>query len=143
MLAFLSPAWVAALHDAASRDQRLAAAAGDVSLVVEQHVTGGPAGNVTYHVVLDHGRVAVAHGPAPAPGPDLRLVQDHATAVGIADGTGSAQRAFMAGRLRVGGDLRALLRHQEVLAGLHDVFAEVRATTDLGSNPAPVGGEAV
>jgi hypothetical protein len=35
----------------------------------------------------------------------------------------------MTGRLRVGGDLRALLANTEVLAQLDDVFAAVRART--------------
>ena len=51
----------------------------------------------------------------------------------IAAGSSSAQRAFMTGRLRVGGDLRVLLAHGEALAQLDDVFAGVRART------APVG----
>ena len=53
------------------------------------------------------------------------------TALGIARGTGSAQQAFMAGALQVGGDLRVLLDHQVVLSALHDVFAAVREQTDL------------
>ena len=51
------------------------------------------------------------------------------TAASIAMGQGSAQRAFMTGRLRVGGDLRVLLEHSDVLAQLEDVFAAVRART--------------
>jgi len=135
MLAFLSPAWLAALDDAVRNDRALASATAGVDLVIEQHVSpaaGGDdtTGDVTYHVVFSAGRVAVVPGPADTP--TIRFTQERATAMGIAAGTDSAQRAFMTGRLRVGGDLRVLLEHQEVMSALHDVFADVRSRTDLG-----------
>ena len=73
--------------------------------------------------------------PGPAPDATVRLSQDLATAAAIATGTSSAQRAFMAGRLRVGGYLRVLLDHGDVFAQVTDVFAAVRERTafpDLG-----------
>lgn len=130
MLAFLSPAWLAALDEAVRADQSVAAATAGVDLVVEQRVTDVAGGDVTFHVVFDHGRASVVPGPADAP--NIRFIQDHDTARGVAAGTDSAQRAFMTGRLRVGGDLRVLLEHQEAMSALHDVFADVRARTDLG-----------
>lgn len=149
MLAFLSPAWVAALDHAARADPDLAEATREVALVVEQRVLGGPLGDVAYHVVFDHGSVSVGPGPfapaeeeSPAGGaPVVRFTLDHETALDIARGAGSAQRAFMAGTLQVGGDLRVLLDHQLVLSALHDVFATVRAQTDLGpvTGPEEVG----
>lgn len=137
MLAYLSPAWVVALDRAARADAALAEATREVALVVEQHVTDGPDGDVTYHVVFDHGSVSVRSGPATegvggdGDVPVVRFTLDHETALDIARGAGSAQRAFMAGTLQVGGDLRVLLDQQLVLSGLHDVFAAVRDQTDL------------
>jgi putative sterol carrier protein len=128
MLTFLSDEWIAALHEAAAADAGLAERTRDLSLTIEQEVTGAPAGDVRYHLAFDHGSVAVR--PGPAPDATVRFHQDYATAASIAMGQGSAQRAFMTGRLRVGGDLRALLAHAEVLAQLDDVFARVRARTD-------------
>ncbi len=140
MLAYLSPAWVAALDHAARADPALADAAREVALVVEQRVTGAPAGDVTYHVVFDHGSVSVGLGAAgEGLAPVVRFTLDHETALDIARGQGSAQRAFMAGTLQVGGDLRVLLDHQLVLSALHDVFATVRVQTDLG--PVTAAGE--
>lgn len=127
MLTFLSDEWIAALHDAVTADADLAALTADLSLTIEQEVTGSPFGDVRYHVTLDHGTVSVTPGPAASP--TVRFQQDHETAAAIAMGQGSAQRAFMTGRLRVGGDLRVLLAHTDVLAQLDDVFAEVRART--------------
>lgn len=140
MPAFLSPAWLSALDQAARHDPALAEAASGVALVVEQTVTGGPDGAVTYHVAFDDGRVAVVAGPAAEA--TVRFSQDHETAVAIATGAASAQRAFMTGRLQVGGDLRALLDHQAALGALQDVFAEVRSDTTFPVVAGP-GGDAV
>jgi putative sterol carrier protein len=147
MPAFLSDAWIAALDEAARSDDRLRELTADLALVIEQRVTpehldaaAGSSGedaddDAVYHLRFDHGTVRVAAGPAAAP--DLRFRQDRETAREIAAGQLSAQRAFMAGRLQVGGDLRALVDHGPVLAALHDAFAGVRAlTTDLETAPA-------
>ena len=127
MLTFLSDDWVHALHDAVAHDPALAELTARLALTIEQEVTGSPLGDVRYHVTFDHGSVSVA--PGPAADPTVRFHQDYETAAAIAAGTGSAQRAFMTGRLRVGGDLRVLLEHGDVLAQLADVFAGVRART--------------
>lgn len=137
MLAFLSPAWFAALDEAARAQRSLGTTTADVELVVEQRVTGSPFGEVVFHIAFDQGRIVVANGPAEAPG--ISFNQDYATARAIAAGTESAQRAFMTGRLRVGGDLRLLLQHQDSLAALDDLFASVRTSTDLG--PVPTGAD--
>jgi hypothetical protein len=135
MVAFLSPAWIDALHEAASSSSALAAAAEGLDLSVEQTVRGGPDGDVRYHVVFRDGSVAVRPGPLPTA--TVRFAQDLETASAIAGGRGSAQRAFMTGRLRVGGDLRVLLDHGDLLAQLDDAFAEVRAQTTFPDAPAP------
>lgn len=128
MARYLSPEWIDELDRAASTSASLRAAAADVSLVVQQEVTGGPGGDVAWHVVLDHGDVAVRPGPAAEA--DVTFRQDLATAVAISRGEMAAQAAFMVGRLRVGGDGAGLIRHQRALAGIDDVFAAVRAGTE-------------
>ena len=138
MLSFLSAEWVGALHEAAVASPSLAALTAGVSLVIEQEVVDAPGGPVTYHLAFDDGAVAVRPGPAAsglpagAARPTIRFSQDLETARSIASGRGSAQRAFMTGRLRVGGDLSVLLAQGELLAELDDVFGPVRARTDLG-----------
>jgi putative sterol carrier protein len=127
MLTFLSDEWIDALHRAAAADRSLGELTRELALTIEQEVTGGPEGDVRYHVDFDRGTVSVVSGPAPSA--TVRFHQDYETAAAIAAGVGSAQRAFMTGRLRVGGDLRVLLEHTEVLAQLDDVFAGVRART--------------
>jgi len=136
MLTFLSDEWISALHEAASSDAGLAERTRDVALTIEQEVTDGPLGDVCYHMAFDHGSVSVTPGPAPEA--TVRFHQDYGTAASIAMGHRSAQRAFMTGRLRVGGDLRVLLAHGEVLAQMEDVFASVRAQTSPPTVPEAV-----
>ena len=132
MARFLSPEWLAELDAAIRAHPRLSELTSDARIVVEQRVTcGEPDGSddVVYHVVLDHGSASVE--PGPATDPTVTFSQDASTARSIAEGAESAQRAFMSGVLRVGGDLQALTAHQSVLGELGDVFAAVRAATDF------------
>ncbi len=73
------------------------------------------------------GTVSVEAGRAEEP--DVSFTQDRATAAAIARGELSAQAAFMAGRLRIGGDLREVMDRARELAALDDLFAKARATT--------------
>jgi nanoRNase/pAp phosphatase (c-di-AMP/oligoRNAs hydrolase) len=134
MVPFLSPAWIDALAAAARDDAALAEATVGLSLVVEHHVTDTPSGTVSYHVRFADGTTTVAAGAADDA--TVRFTQDLATAVAIATGAESAQRAFMAGRLQVGGSMRALLDHGAALAALSDTFAAVRAETSFDLDPA-------
>jgi hypothetical protein len=123
MARFLSPAWLAELAEAAAG---VVLEAGP-PVLVQQVVTGTPSGDVRYGLRLAAGRVAVL--PEGAPDPDVTLTTDWPTAVAVARGELAVTDAFMAGRLRVAGDLRALLRGGGALAGIDALFAEVRART--------------
>ncbi|NLD78307.1 MAG: SCP2 sterol-binding domain-containing protein [Acidimicrobiales bacterium] len=147
MTRFLSPEWLAELDAAVASHPRLAELTEAVRIVVEQRITGtdlpaadlpatesgddrsGETGEVVYHVVLDHGVGSVVAGPAVDP--TVTFTQDVSVARAIAAGEESAQRAFMSGDLRVGGNLLDLTAHQGVLVELGDVFAAVRAATDF------------
>jgi len=109
-------------------DASLAGATAGVRLIVEYVVADGPEGMARWHVRIDDGVVALTEGAAV--GPDLRFTTDYATASRIAAGTLGAQRAFVEGRLRVGGDLAALIRHQKALATIDDALGAVRVRTD-------------
>ncbi len=112
---------------AVSGDASLARATAGVSLTVEHVVIDGPRGPIRWHVTIDDGRVGLIEGPAVAP--DLRFTTDYATAAQIAGGALGAQRAFVEGRLRLGGDLGVLIRHHKALSTIDDVLAGVRART--------------
>ncbi len=93
-------------------------------LAISVTVTGGPDGDAQYHVRIgpDGARV---HAEA-APDAPVRLSTDHATAAAIARGEESAQAAFMAGRLRVAGDLQAVVTGASMLAGAASSQADGR-----------------
>ena len=124
---YLSPDWIDAAGRALAADDRLGAALVGVTLTVEQVVTGGPDGPVTWHLAIADGKVALAAGPAPRA--DVRLSTDYPTAAGVAACDLAAQRAFVEGRLRIGGDLSLLIAHQRALAAVDDALAPVRAET--------------
>jgi putative sterol carrier protein len=118
---FLTDEWVDAL-DGAAPD----------AIVFDGELDGLVLGYVVddfaYHLVFADGRVHVRHGAAERPTVTFRC--DRETAAEIARGEASAQRAFMSGRLRIGGDASALLRAHAAIAALPDLFAAVRVGTE-------------
>lgn len=126
MARFLSDEWVDAL------DRALAAAdppALDAPLTIQHVVTDVPErGEVVYHLRLDAKRCRAGRGPADDV--TVSFTQTYDTAAGIAAGTASAQAAFMAGELRLGGRVDQLMAHHTTIAELDDVLASVRADTE-------------
>lgn len=84
----------------------------DLTLRIEQRLDD----TAVWHVVIAHGAVTVAAGPDPDA--DVSVATSREIAEQIASGEGSAQRAFLDGDLRVGGDIAALLENREALARL-------------------------
>jgi hypothetical protein len=131
---YLSPEWLTAAAALVAAEPSLAAAAAGNELVVEYVVEDpgedGPGDPVVYHLRLSGG--AAALGPGAVPDADVRFRCDRATALAVARGDLGAQRAFMEGRLRIGGDVRAIVAAQEVLAAVGDVLAPIRPAATLG-----------
>jgi putative sterol carrier protein len=124
VVTFLSREWVEALDGAAAAASARPDDAPWPSIVIQHEVDGA-----RYHVVVEPGRVRFRVGAAAAP--TVTLTADRATATAIARGTLSAQRAFMAGRLRVRGDATALTGALPAFAALPDLFAAVRDQTEF------------
>jgi hypothetical protein len=124
---YLSQEWLDAAQHALADHDVLAAAAGDVVLTVQQVVTGGPDGDVAFHVDIDHGAVRLVGGEASEP--TVTFIQDWDTASAIGRGQLSAQGAFMTGLIRVRGDLPRLVEHGGVFGGVDDVLADLRSQT--------------
>jgi SCP-2 sterol transfer family len=124
---YLSPDWMQAARLAVAGDASLGRATAGVRLTVEHVAIDGPRGTVRWHITIDDGEVRLLEGPAVEP--DLRFTTDYATASRIAAGRLGAQRAFVEGRLRVGGDLTLLIRHHKALSTIDDALAGVRART--------------
>jgi hypothetical protein len=123
MAIFLSDEWFDELATAAA-----SAATVDPALdLVLQQVVELDDGELSWWVAARDGRLEVGRGRHADP--TVTFFLDASTAQGVQSGGESPQAAFMAGRLRVGGDVRVLLEQQEGLAALDDVFATVRAAT--------------
>ena len=129
---YLSPAWLDAAGEALADSPGLRSAITDLALTLEQTVTGAPDGTVRWHVVLDHGDARLVRGPAERS--DLRFSTSYGVASAIALGELATPMAFMAGELRVGGDLTLLTRHQRLLASLDDVLVDVRKATTFAAS---------
>jgi predicted lipid carrier protein YhbT len=130
MARFLSDEWIEEM-DVAVRN---AGSAGEVAagarLAIGQIVTDAPGGPVSYTVHLEDGSARVQPGTTDA---DVTFTQDHATATAIFRGELAAQAAFIEGRLRVGGDLRALMDHAAAVVGLDRALEGFRAGTTFDS----------
>jgi len=100
---------------------------GPAHLTIQQVVTESPEGEVRYHIEIRGTGLALRRGQAEQP--DATLTEDYATAAGIASGDLSPQAALLDGRIRVAGDLAALLEHRAALAGLDCIPPGLRAAT--------------
>lgn len=124
MPAFLSDPWIASL-DAVSRLVRVEV---DRCYVLEQRVRDVPGrGEVRYRVEVSQDGMRVLPGAAERP--DVTLSTDYASAAALAKGETTAQHLLAAGRLRVGGDVGALVEASAALERLGDLFEEVRIGT--------------
>jgi hypothetical protein len=133
MARYLSPEWVQAF-DAALAPLDLTEAIGaagagslkasDGAFAVAHVVTGGPQGPVRLVLTVADGRARLALDPDEALPVDVTIVLDHAEALAMARGALQPADALAAGRVRVRGDLAALVAGQSVLAA---------ATAMLGS----------
>lgn len=128
MTAFLSDAWLAALHDAARSYGPLPALDGEPPLILATEVHLDDGETVSYQVRF--GRDGIAVEPAPTGPADLTIVADYATAAALARGETNGQRALTAGALLLRGDIDRIARTREVLVALADCFATVRAETE-------------
>lgn len=106
MADFGTDAWIARLQQQAAN----VSVPADAALRIEQRLDDGTA----WHLVIASGTVAAYPGPDPAA--DITITTSRATAAAIAAGEQSAQRAFLDGDFRVGGDVPALLANRSVLA---------------------------
>ncbi len=123
MARYLSAEWFAAAASSEPLSE-------PVRLVLEQVVRDTPEGTVVYRVEVA-GEQARIVWPVPegAPTADLRISTDWPTAVSVARGDLSTQRALMEGRLRVSGSPGQLGEVSTSLGGVDAVPAGVRQET--------------
>ena len=97
-------------------------------LVVQHVVTGGPDGDVPFHVDVVRGAARIE--PGTADDPTVTFTESWATAVAIARGELAAQEAFRLGHVQVRGDLMALVERASVVNGLDAALADLRSRTE-------------
>jgi len=120
---YLSDAWLAEADAAVAELDPI-----PDDLAVGVAVVGGPRGDRSYRLILGPDRVGVSPEAEPA---GVRMTVEWGEAVAIANGRSSAQRAFLDGRLRLGGDISLLLGHQDALAAIDDRLGGLRDSTDF------------
>lgn len=128
MVRYLSLAWIDALSQEVAKSTELAALADSHQIGVTQVVTGGPEGDVTYHLSLGDGNASFGAGPADAE--DVRMHQSWDTATAVATGDLNAQEAFIKGLIHLSGNQQKLIDSQPVFAALDAVFTTVREQTE-------------
>lgn len=128
MIRYLSLEWLEALTAEVESYAALQALAGQHRIGVTQVVTGGPEGNVVYHLQVGDG--AARFGAGPAEPEDVRMEQTWDTAVGVATGELNAQEAFIKGRILLTGNQQLLVESQAVFGALDAVFTSVRERTE-------------
>jgi putative sterol carrier protein len=125
---YLSLDWIDALTREVAESDELAALAADHAIGVTQVITGGPEGDVIYHLQVAGG--AATFGAGPAAPEDVRIQEDWETAVAVATGSLNAQEAFIKGRILLTGDQQKLMDSAPVFSALDAIFSKVRADTD-------------
>jgi putative sterol carrier protein len=127
-LRYLSLQWLQALSAEVAASEHMREVAQHHTVGVTQVVSGGPEGDVTYHLHLADGEATFGAGSAEPE--DVKMEQDWQTAVDVATGELNAQEAFIGGKIRLFGDQQKLLDAQPVFGALDAVFARVRERTD-------------
>ncbi|MBM3717596.1 MAG: hypothetical protein FJW53_01320 [Actinobacteria bacterium] len=127
MVRYLSSEWIDAVGAAVASTRSIHDLAETHDIGVTQVVTGGPAGDVTYHLRVGQGSVHFGAGEAPRE--DVRLSQSWDTAVGVATSTLPAQEALVRGLVKITGDPTRLVDAAPVFAALDHAFEKVRTST--------------
>ncbi len=119
---------MAAVAGDASSGEGATAPTGAASTAVGVTVLDGPDGDRRYQLVLDPTNLRVLPG---ADGAGVSMTMSYDVSAAIAQGHLSAQRAFLDGDVRLGGDVALLLGDEAVkaLANINDCFSQLRAST--------------
>ena len=127
MAPFLSGEWLDQLAAAARDDEDLRMATAGVSLTVQQVVTGGVDGDVAWYVRFADGKVEIGSGRRSEA--DVVITETEETATDVSRGTLSPAEAFASGRLKLGGQVGLLRRHQRAFDRLAVTMAAVHDST--------------
>lgn len=132
---YLSTEWVAAADEllrAVTIEPPLPPPGFTLETVIADAAPDGPQG----YVIEFDGPAMSARPPRPGEHTTLRLSQRYDVACGIARGELSAQAAFLAADIQVGGDVAVLIGNAGLIAQLGDVLAPLRERTAF--DPVPI-----
>ena len=125
MATFLSEEHFTAAREGLSSDPGFNSAIANVDLSVQFDVSGGPDGEITYHLKVADGSVTTDLGPLE--GADVTVSSDYETSQAISKGELNVQMAFMTGKIKVGGNMAKIMMHQGVL----NEYARVLSGLDI------------
>ena len=120
MAEFLSPEWISALDEAATRHLGLKEVSLNKDFLLGYRIIDGP----SWRLAINNGQVRIHSGTDDAE--NVWFTTDRATPLNIANGTIDPLEAVIAGQLEIGGDPRLLVDNHDVFKGLGDVFASCR-----------------
>ena len=120
---YLSPDWFDAAAELVAGSATLSERSQGVHLVLVQVVQDGD-GEISWALRFEDGTASLVTGRADDATVSFSCARD--TADAIHSGERSAQAAFIAGDLRIGGDVSALMEHASLFADLDDVLATLR-----------------
>lgn len=128
---YLSPEWFRRADEAVAT---LAAIPSTVTVAVRVVDLPRNRADVPYRLVLGPDRVRILPieidaAPSETELGDVTLTMSYEIASAIARGEIGAQRAFLDGEVRLGGDTTALLGHQADLAEIEDRLSDLRSRT--------------
>lgn len=113
MAQFLSDEFMTLATEAMSSDAAFQSAITNVDLSIQFTVTDAPEGEIGYALVVGGGDATLSLGEIDDP--EVSVSNDYETAVGISKGDLNTQMAFMTGKLKVTGNMAALLMNQDVI----------------------------
>ncbi len=110
---FLSDEYMAAAAELLSNHPGFMNAIAGVELDLQFVVTDAPEGDIDYRLTINDGAIMFSRGTGD--NPDVTVTNTYETAVGISTGELNTQMAFMTGKLKVAGNMAALMRNQGVI----------------------------
>lgn len=123
---FLSADYLAAGTDALAGDAVVQAAVKGVNVSLVYEVKNGPKGDFSYYIKIENDSVEVALGGLDHPSATVR--SSYETAAKIARKDLSNQIAFLTGKVKISGNLAALMKHNSLLDLIQERLGGVDTT---------------
>lgn len=124
MVQYLSEEWAKEVDAALAASDEVAQVTAGENFVMQQVIADAPGmGEVTYHVAINDGDIAVGLGPHAEP--TVTVSSSYDIAVAVNRGDKSPPSVLMTGKAKVDGNLRTLMAKQKLMAAIGEVLQEV------------------